>query len=110
MTNSHFPSSSRVSDVFTETNGTSYQVREPIENDEEWARDEERWHMPPPLPQRLANPKIREDQALHEFYSNSGKMHRATSDNGYKQAWFDYGRYSLPHSGVRKTGTNVEHL
>ena len=39
---SHFSSSSRVSDVFTGTSRTSYQEREPIENDEEKARDEER--------------------------------------------------------------------
>ena len=32
---SHFSSSSRVSDVFTGTNRTSYQGREPIEDDEE---------------------------------------------------------------------------
>ena len=32
---SHSSSSSRVSDVFTGTSRTSYQEREPIENDEE---------------------------------------------------------------------------
>ena len=38
----HIPSSSRVSDVFIGMNRTSYQEREPIENDERKARDEER--------------------------------------------------------------------
>ena len=32
---SHFSSSSRISDAFVETDWTSYQVREPIEDDEE---------------------------------------------------------------------------
>ena len=79
----HIPSSSLVSDVLVGTNRTSYQVREPIENDEE-RLTMKRGDLPPPLPKRVANPKIREDQALHEFYSNSDNMHRATSD-----AWFD---------------------
>ena len=35
--------------------------------------------MPLPLPKRVANPRIRDDQALHEFNSNSDKMHRSTS-------------------------------
>ena len=34
-------------------------------------------------------------------------MHRATSDDDFTQAWFDYGRSVFPQS-VRKTGTNVE--
>ena len=70
----HFSSSSRVSDVFTGADRTSYQVREPIENDED-RLEMKRGDMPPPLPKRVADPSIREDQALHEFYSNSDKMH-----------------------------------
>ena len=73
----HFPSSSRASDALTGADTTSYQVREPIENDEERLAMK-RGDMPPPVPQRVVNPRIREDQALHEFYSNSDKMHCAT--------------------------------
>ena len=62
----HIPSSSRVSDVLVGTNRTSYQVREPIENDEERLAMK-RGDLPPPLPKRVANPRIGEDQALHEF-------------------------------------------
>ena len=65
----HFPSSSRVSDAFTRTSRTSHQVREPIANDED-RLVMKRGEMPPPLPQRVANSRIREDQALHTFYSN----------------------------------------
>ena len=72
--------------VFTGTNRTSDQEREPIENDEE-RRAMKRGGMPPTLPQRVANPRIRDDQVSHEFCSNSDKMHRATSDD----ALFDYG-------------------
>ena len=59
---SHFTSFSRTSDTFVETNLTS--VREPIED------DEERLAMkigdtPPPLPRRVSNPRIRDDQALN---------------------------------------------
>ena len=36
--------------------------------------------MPPQLLQRVANPRIREDQALQEFDSSSDTMHRATSE------------------------------
>ena len=102
----HFPSSSRVSDALTGADTTSYQVQEPIENDEEKLAMK-RGDMPPPVPQRVVNPRIREDQALHEFYSNSDKMHCATPDDEFTQAWFDYDRSSFPQS-VRKTGTNVE--
>ena len=33
------------------------------------------------LPGRVSNPRIRDDQELNEFCSNSDKMHRATSDD-----------------------------
>ena len=52
--------------------------------------------MPPPLLKRVANPRIRDDQALHEFYLNSDKMHRATSDDAFTQAWFDYSQSVFP--------------
>ena len=32
----------------------------------------------PPLPRRVSKPRIRDDQALNEFFPNSDKMHRAT--------------------------------
>ena len=44
--------------------------------------------MPPPLPGRVADPRIRDDQALQEFHSNSDKMHRATLDDDFTHAWF----------------------
>ena len=49
---SHFSSSSRVSDVFTGMSRTSYQEREPIENDEDRLAMK-RGGMPPPLLQRV---------------------------------------------------------
>ena len=94
---SHFSSSSRVSDVFTGTNRTSYQGREPIEGDEERLAMK-RGDMPPPLPKRVANPRIRDDQALNGFFSNSNKMHRASSNDAYTQTWFDLCRSVLPQS------------
>ena len=51
-----------------------------------------RWRevkMPPPLPKRVLIARIRDDRALHKFYSNFHKMHRATSGDAYTQAWFD---------------------
>ena len=84
----------------------SYQVRRTIENDEERLAMK-RGDMPPPVPERGANPRIREDQALQEFHSKSDKMHRATPEDEFAQTWFDYDRSVFPQS-VRKTGTNVE--
>ena len=101
----HSPSSNRVSDL-AGADKMSYQVRKRIENDEDklaMKRDD----MPPPWPQRLANPRIQENQALPEFHSKSDKMHRATSDDDFTQARFVYGRSVFPQS-VRKTGTNEE--
>ena len=83
----HLSSSSRVSEVITGTNRSSYQVREPIENDEERLAMK-RGDMPPPVPERVDNPRIREDQALLEFYSNSDRIHRTTSEDAHTQAWF----------------------
>ena len=51
--------------------GTSYQVREPIENDKERLAMK-KGDMPPPVPERVANPRIRKDQVLHEFHSKLG--------------------------------------
>ena len=65
-----------MSDVFSGIDRTSHQGREPIEDDEERLAMK-RGDMPPPLPKRVANPRIGHDQTLHKFYSNSDKMHRA---------------------------------
>ena len=102
----HFPSSTRVSDVVTGTSKTSYLVREPIENGEERLAMK-RGDMPPPVPKRVNNPRIREDQAQLEFYSNSDRIHRTTSEDEFAQTWFDYDRFVFQQS-VRKTGSNVE--
>ena len=66
-----------------------------------------RGSMPPPLPGRVENPRIREDRALQEFFSNADKMHRAALDDQYLQEWFDFFRPSFLQS-VWKTGTNVD--
>ena len=89
---SHFSFLSRTSDTFVETNLTS--DREPIEDFEERLAMKI-GDMPPPLPRRVSNPRIRGDEALNEFFSNSDKMIRATSDDVYTEAWFDYSRSSL---------------
>ena len=65
----------------------SYQELEPIRNDEDRLAMK-RGDMRPPMPQRIANPRNREDQALQELHSKSDKMHRATSDE-YFDTWFD---------------------
>ena len=55
----------------------SYQIRERIEHDEERLAMK-RGAMPPPVPERVENPRIREAQAQLEFYSNSDNIHHAT--------------------------------
>ena len=45
--------------------------------------------MSPPVPERVANPRIREDY-----------------EDAFSRAWFNYCRKVFPHS-VRKTGTNI---
>ena len=63
--------------------------------------------MPPPAPERVANPSIREDRAVQDFQYNSEGMHRATHEDAYTRAWFDYCRSVFPQS-VRKAGPNVD--
>ena len=65
--------------------------------------------MPPPVPERVANPSIREDRAVQDFQKNSEEMHRATDEEAYTRAWFDYCRSVFPQS-VRKAGPNVDLL
>ena len=64
--------------------------------------------LPPPWPRRVSKPRIRDDQALNEFFPNSDKMHRAKSDDAYTQAWFDYVWLSVFPQSVRKIGKHVE--
>ena len=84
----------------------SYRARELIEDDEErlamWQRD-----MPQPVPERVANRRIRDDRAVQDFQRNSDKMHRATSEDAYTKAWFDCCRCVFPQS-VRKAGSDVD--
>ena len=63
---------------------------------------------PPPLPRRVSKPRIRDDQALNEFFPNSVKMHRATFDDVYTQAWFDDSRLPVFPQSTRKRGKDVE--
>ena len=75
---SHFLSFSCTSDTFVETYLT--WEREPIEDDDE-RLSMKIGDMPPPLPGRVSNPRIRDDHELNEFCSNPDKMHCATSDD-----------------------------
>ena len=47
----------------TGTDRASYHAREPIEDDDERLAMR-KGHMPPPAPERVANPRIREDRAV----------------------------------------------
>ena len=96
---SHFASSSRVGDVFTGITRTSYQTREPVEGDEDRLAMK-RGDMLPPVPKRVYNPRIREDQALLEFHSNWDRIHRSTSEDAYSQAWFEYSRITCQRNSA----------
>ena len=92
----------------TGTNRASYQAREPIgDDDERLAIAIRRGDMPPPVPERVANPRIREDRAVQDSRQNSEKMRRATSEDAYTKAWYDCCRSIFPQS-VRKTGPDVD--
>ena len=41
----------------------------------------------PPVPKRVANPKVREDRAVQDFRQNSEKMHRVTSEDADTKAY-----------------------
>ena len=73
---------------------TSHQVRVPIENDEERLAMK-RGDKPPPVPERVADPSIREDHAVQEFRSNSDKHGSIVADLPSHNLW-------------EKMGTNVE--
>ena len=64
--------------------------------------------MPPPLPGRVSNLRIRDDQALNEFCSDSDKMHRAASDGVNTQAWFDFQSIIDLSTICEKIGKDVE--
>ena len=51
--------------------------------------------MPPSVPERVANPRIRKDRVVQDFRQNSEKMHRATSEDAFPQS-------------VRKAGPEVD--
>ena len=100
--------SNRVSDKKspTGTDRASYQAREPIKGDEETLAMRPS-DMPPPVPERVANPRIREDRAVQNIRQNSEKMHRATYEDAYTRAWFDYCR-SVFQQSVTKAGSHVD--
>ena len=63
--------------------------------------------MPPRVPERVPDPRIREDRAVQDFHKNSDKMHRATHEDAYAKAWFDCCRNAFPQS-VRKASPDVD--
>ena len=58
--------------------------------------------MPPPVPERVC-----QSENSRRPSSNSDGMHRATHEDAYTRAWFDYCRSVFPQS-VRKAGPNVD--
>ena len=57
----------------------------------------------------FATPRIREDRAVQDFQYDSEGMHRATHEDAFTRAWFDYCRSVFPQS-VRKASPNVDLL
>ena len=53
---------------------SQYQIPRPVAKDEE-RLTRKKGDMPPPLPRKIDNPRLREDPALMEFYSNTDKIH-----------------------------------
>ena len=98
----------RVSDqkAPTGTDRASCQAREPIEDDDERLATR-RGDMPPP-PERVANPKIREDRAVQDFRQNSEKMHRATSKRTPTQKHGLTIAEVSSRQSVRKAGPDVD--
>ena len=74
---SQLPSSSRASDALSATDRTSDQVREPIEDDEERLAMK-RGDMPPPVPERVANPRIREFEMTEQYRNFNQTRTRCT--------------------------------
>ena len=69
-----------------------------------------RGNMPPPVPERVANTKIREDRAVQDFRQNSEKMHRATSKDAYTKAWFHHCRSIFRTSAAPSSTTWVHSI
>ena len=82
----------RVSDqkAPTGTDRASYHARERIEDDDERLAMRQ-GDMPPPEPERVANPRIRETEQYRTSDRTPEKMHRATSEKRlHKSMLFDY--------------------
>ena len=82
---------------------SSYQTRLSIEDDEGRLSQRE-GRMPPPPPERVDNPRIREDRAVQEWKTD--EMHKLTYDDDFARSWFNYCRNVFPQS-VRKVGPDV---
>ena len=89
----------RVSDkkAPTGTDTASYQARESIEGDEERLAMRQ-GDVPPPVPERVARSRIREDRAVQDFQCCSEKVHSAAYEDAYTRAWLDYCRSVFPQS------------
>ena len=88
------------------TDRPSCQVREQLENDEKRLAMRQ-GDIPPPIPERAANPRTREDRRVQFFRLKSEKMHRATYEDANRRAWFQYCRCIIPES-VRKASSDVD--
>ena len=89
----------------TGTNRASYHAREPIEHDDERLAMRT-GDMPPPVLERVANPRIRKDRAVQEIQQNSEKMHRLLSKTPAQKHGLTNCRRVFPQS-VRKAGADV---
>ena len=103
-----YPEQDRASDTTSLTgfDRPPCQAQEPIEGDEERLAMRQS-DMPPPVPERVVDLRIREDRAGQSFQRNSDKMPRATYEYAYSRAWFDYCRSVFPQS-VRKARSDVD--
>ena len=90
----------------TGTDRPSYQARELFGDDDERLAMRQ-GDMPPPAPERVANPRIREDRSVQDFQRNSEKMNRATHEDAYTRAWFDFCRRVFPQS-VKKASQDID--
>ena len=78
-----------------------HQIPRPVAKDEErLARKKD--DMPPQLPRRSDNPRIREDPSLIEFYSKTDKIHHAGSEAGGKRWTVSQVNVPVQHSLQRQ--------
>ena len=96
---SHFSSFSRTSNAFAETGWTS--VQEPIEDEVRLVM--KRGEIPLPLLKRLANPRIRDGKALHDFFKLRQDLMMLTHKHGMITL-------DLFPKSARKKGKDVELL